>query len=118
MHSLLGSVLWLLVVLAAIPVSLWLLKRSPLGAGLGAQGTAHLQTVSSLMLGNGQRLVTVEVREGTARRWLVLGVTPHSITPVHTMDAPPTPEPGPGRTGGEPGFAGLLQRLRAPGSHE
>ena len=39
-----GSLLWLLVVLAAIPLTLWAIKRTPLGQG-GAAGTARTVAV-------------------------------------------------------------------------
>ncbi len=42
--------------------------------------------------------MTIEVGQGADRRWLVLGVTPGSITTLHTMapqaDMPAAPQPG------------------------
>lgn len=114
MHSLLASVLWLLVILAAIPVSLWLLKRSPVGASLSGQ-QGHLHIISSLALGAGQRLVTVEVREGEDRRWLVLGVTAQNIQTVHSMTAPPLAASD--SSAQAKGFGGLMQHLRST-SHD
>lgn len=83
------GLLWFVVVLAVIPTALWLLKRSGV-AGVGAGGQGGLpRLVGSLSLGAQQRLVTVEVGEGQARRWLVLGVTAQSISTLHTLDEPP-----------------------------
>jgi flagellar protein FliO/FliZ len=84
------SVLWSIAVVAMIPLVLWLLKRSPLGASLGTApgASAPVRAVASLAIGTQQRIVTVEVGEGEARRWLVLGVTAQQITPLHTLDAP------------------------------
>jgi flagellar protein FliO/FliZ len=66
--------------------------------------------VATLPLSANQRVVTLEVGQGEARRWLVLGVTPQSITTLHTMaplaDAPASIEPV------APPFAQLLGRLR------
>jgi flagellar protein FliO/FliZ len=70
------------IVIALIPLALWLLKRTPIGGA--AQGKS-MRTVGVLPLSASQRVVTVEVGEGTERRWLVLGVTAQSITALHTM---------------------------------
>jgi flagellar protein FliO/FliZ len=104
--SLLSSVLWFVAILALIPLALWLLKRTPAG-GATAQGL--MRTVAVLPLAPNQRLVTVEVGRGDARRWLVLGVTGQSIANLHEMApqddglaAPPAVAP----------FAQLLGRLQ------
>ena len=70
------------LVVALIPVALWLLKRTPLGGA--AQGQA-LKSVAVLPLSATQRIVTIEVGRGPDRQWLVLGVTPQGITTLHTM---------------------------------
>ncbi|GAB1389222.1 MAG: hypothetical protein AMXMBFR78_28920 [Rubrivivax sp.] len=100
------SLLWLALVLLAIPGSLWLLKRTPLAQG-GRPGTAR--TVAVLPLSASQRVVTVEVGHGEQRLWLVLGVTPQGISNLYTMapqDEEPLP-PSPAAT-----LNPLLQRLR------
>ena len=77
-----SSVLWFLAIVALIPITLWLLKRTP----MGSSGTNHLmRTVAILPLSPGQRIVTVEVGQGQERRWLVLGITPQHISTLHTM---------------------------------
>ncbi len=78
------SLLSFLVVLALIPAALWLLKRSPLG-GTGPGKSKSLRSVAVLPLSATQRVVTVEVGTGIDRKWLVLGVTPHQITTLHTL---------------------------------
>jgi flagellar protein FliO/FliZ len=107
------SLLWFLAILVLIPVTLWLLKRTPMG---GAAGHGVLKSIAALPLSTSQRLLTVEVGQGDERRWLVLGVTPHSITTLHTMapqaDAPAAPE---GTQPTPPGFAALLAKIR-PGA--
>ena len=101
----LSSLLWFIAILAMIPLALWLLKRTPIG-GAGAQGV--MRSVATLPLSANQRIVTVEVGQGEARRWLVLGVTAQSITTLHTLapdvDLPAAPVATP--------FATLLGRLR------
>jgi flagellar protein FliO/FliZ len=99
--------LWFAAIVVLIPLALWLLKRTPLGGG-GSGGP--LRSVAALPLSASQRVAIVEVGAGAARRWLVLGVSPQSITTLHTME--PQAEAPPGTV--EPGatFAQLLSRLR------
>lgn len=82
MDTLLTPLLWFALVVALIPLLLWLLKRSPVGGLAQARG---MRCISVLPLSGTQRVVTVEVGQGEDRRWLVLGVTPGSITTLHTM---------------------------------
>ena len=107
-----SSLLWFAAIVVLIPVALWLLKRTPVGGA--AAGAAGLRSVGALPISPTQRIVTVEVGSGDARRWLVLGVTAQNITTLHTLvpqdDAPfaglatpPFASP----------FAHLLGRLRA-----
>jgi flagellar protein FliO/FliZ len=95
------------IVVALIPLALWLLKRTPMGGA--AQGQL-MRSVAALPLSTSQRIVTVEVGSGDDRRWLVLGVTPNSISTLHTMapqwDAAPAAAIAPAA------FADLLTRLR------
>jgi flagellar protein FliO/FliZ len=76
------SLLWFIAILALIPVALWLVKRTPAG-GAAMQGA--MRTVAVLPLSPSQRIVTVEVGKGEARRWLVIGVTGQQITTLHEM---------------------------------
>jgi len=98
------------LVIALIPLVLWLLKRTPMGGA--ARGQA-MRSVAVLPLSTSQRIVTVEVGNGEERRWLVLGVTPHSISTLHTMapqgDAAPA---APTAAVAPAAFADLLARLR------
>ena len=80
--SALSSLAWFIAILALIPLALWLLKRTPMG---GASGSGVMRSVAALPLSASQRIVTVEVGQGEARCWLVLGVTAQSITTLHTM---------------------------------
>ncbi len=79
--------IWFIAIIAMIPVALWLLKRTPMGGGGANNGP--LRSIAALPLSTNQRIVTIEVGQGDARRWLVLGVTAQSITTLHTM----TPDP-------------------------
>lgn len=100
--------IWFIAIIAMIPVALWLLKRTPMG-GAGA-GQGLLRSVAALPLSTSQRIVTIEVGQGDARRWLVLGVTAQSITTLHTME--PQGELPTAPIAPVPGFAQLLSKLR------
>ncbi len=105
-----GSLLWFVAIVAAIPVALWLLKRSPMvGAHLLRTGTPR--PVATLPLGGQNKLVTVEVGQGEERLWLVLGVTPQGIRTLHTMvpQAEDTQSPPPPPAAA---FAQLLGRIK------
>ena len=107
----LSSLLWFIVVIAMIPLVLWLFKRSPAGARFGGGNTpAAMQVVANLPLAPNQRVVTVEVGQGDDRRWLVLGVTAQSITTLHTMP-PQAAQPGSGTTAVTPAVAQVAQLL-------
>jgi len=106
------SLLWFAAIIVLIPLALWLLKRTPLG---GAASGGMMRSIAALPLSTSQRILTVEVGQGDQRRWLVLGITPHSITTLHTME--------PAADGGAPippasvmsgSFAQVLGRLRGP----
>jgi flagellar protein FliO/FliZ len=106
------SLLWFAAIIVMIPLALWLLKRTPLG---GAASGGMMRSIAALPLSTSQRILTVEVGQGDQRRWLVLGITPHSITTLHTME--------PAADGGAQiapasvmsgSFAQVLGRLRSP----
>ena len=111
-----SALFWFFAILVMIPLVLWLVKRSPMGARLAA---GPMRSVAVLPLSASQKLVTVEVGSGDERRWLVLGVTPGSINMLYTLSpeeavlgagvqmALPTPASG---------FAQLLTRMKQGGS--
>ncbi|WP_420912849.1 flagellar biosynthetic protein FliO [Chimaeribacter coloradensis] len=73
----LGGIL-LLILLAG-----WVVKR--LGFAPQRRNSALLKVTASCQVGQRERVVVVEVDN----TWLVLGVTPTQITPLHTLSAPP-----------------------------
>ncbi len=108
----LTSLLWFLAIIAVIPLALWLLKRTPMG---GASSGGLMRHVAVLPLSASQRVVTVEVGQGDARRWLVLGVTPNSITTLHSMEPQADASAVSTIAGATPalqGFAQMLGKLR------
>ncbi|OYT99822.1 MAG: flagellar biogenesis protein [Burkholderiales bacterium PBB1] len=107
-----SSLLWFAAIIVMIPLALWLLKRTPLG---GAASGGMMRSIAALPLSASQRILTVEVGQGDQRRWLVLGVTPHSITTLHTMEpAVDTAAPIASAGGVAGSFAQVLGRLRGP----
>ena len=104
------SLLWFIAILALIPLALWLFKRT--GAG-GAAAQGLMRTVAVLPLAPNQRLVTVEVGRGEARRWLVLGITAQQIATLHEMAPQDEDSSLPSASAAAP-FAQLLQRLQPP----
>ena len=110
MDSFVGPLLSLVFVLGLIPLALWLVRRTPMGGAGSARGG---RTIGVLPLSGSQRVVTVEVGQGSERRWLVLGVTPSSITTLHVMTPQDeAPAPGAPSAGPAPAFGDLLARLR------
>lgn len=110
------SLLWFVVVLALIPLALWLLRRSGLAGAASGPASAGPRLTGSLMLGPQQRVVTVEVGEGAERRWLVLGVTAQQITTLHTLSQPPQAATTAGTSNGRAAGrqAGAGQAVSAP----
>ena len=76
--SVLQVVLSLLLVLAAVVLVGWLLKR----INLPHQGAGNaLKVVSGIAVGQRERIVLVEVND----TWLVVGVAPGQVNALHTM---------------------------------
>ena len=107
-----SALFWFFAILVLIPLVLWLVKRSPVGARMAA---GPIRSVAVLPLSASQRLVTVEVGSGDERRWLVLGVTPGSINMLYTL-SPGDMVLGAGVQMALPtaasGFAQLLSRMK------
>src|SRR5487761_2303014 len=94
--SILQIMFSLLLVLAAIVLVAWVLKRM----NVTRQGTGnYLKVIGGVAVGQRERVVLVEI-ENT---WLVIGVGPGQIRALHTMpksgvpgtDIPNTPQPIP-----------------------
>lgn len=89
----------LLLVLALIPVALWLLKR--IGPMQNAP-VAGLRVVAQLPLGPRERVVVLEAGD----RWLLLGVTAAQIQRIGTLPKGELPVDA-------PSFKALLQRAKS-----
>jgi len=100
----------LLLVLAAIALVGWLLKRvntTKLGSG------NLLRVLGSVAIGQRERIVLVEVND----TWLVVGVGPGQIRNLHTLPKQESPDPEdtpPGPRPSETKFAKLLSAVLHP----
>ena len=75
-------VIALVIVIAAIAGSAWLMRRfGPTQMGPGGA----MRVIGGVMIGPRERLVLVEVND----TWLVIGVAPGHVSPVHSMPRPP-----------------------------
>ena len=100
MTSALGSFAVLLLVIAAIPLVLWLVKRI---SQLPASGGGPLSLAASLAVGPRERIAVVKVED----RWLVIGITAGSINTLAELSSAPTLS-----TQGKATFADMLARLK------
>ncbi len=91
MNQALISVVVFVALLALLPFAVkWLQQRQ---SGMGATQPAASKLISVLAVGPQQRVVTVEVGPAGSRTWLVLGVTPQSITTLHATAPGSSPQP-------------------------
>ncbi len=93
------SIALLLLGLALLPSGIkWLQRR--VGIHTAASASSALRIVSSLAVGVHQRIVTVEVGPDGQKTWLILGISPQTITCLHTvaMEAGPRPPVQPVQT--------------------
>ncbi len=112
----LNALLWFVAVLALIPLALWLLRRSPWGAGLAGGRSGPVagapKPVAVLALSPQHKLVTVEVGQGDDRLWLVLGMGPQGLRTLHTMNPGKLPASNAGALP-QAAFTQLLNRMRS-----
>ncbi len=102
MGALFQGLLGLVIVLAALAVFFWFLRRFSPGQ-TGAQGV--VKVVGGVMLGPRERLLVVEVGE----TWLLLGVGGGQVNALHTLPRPPGHVPP--APGAPAGFADKLKDL-------
>lgn len=97
--SVLQVIFSLLLVLAAVAVVAWILKRINLpqhGAG------SLIKVISGVAVGQRERIVLVEVND----TWLVVGVAPGQVRTLHSMPKADLPIP---QTETPPGMDGKFQ---------
>ncbi|NLD67286.1 MAG: flagellar biosynthetic protein FliO [Limnobacter sp.] len=86
MQSIWSSLAVFVLILAAIPLSAWLLRRSQ---GLRS-GAAALNVHCAVAVGTRERIAIVRAD----RKWLVVGVTSQSISLLAELDEAPAELPG------------------------
>ncbi|MCX7172476.1 MAG: flagellar biosynthetic protein FliO [Proteobacteria bacterium] len=101
--NILQVILSLIVVVALLFASLYVLKRlsAPRGAAAGL-----LRVIAATAVGSRERVVVVEI----ADTWLVLGVTPGSVTPLHQLPRRTLPSVDETSLAGKD-FAGWLKQV-------
>jgi flagellar protein FliO/FliZ len=77
----------LLGVVLMLPWAAGWVKRRGWGGLKPSNQPVHV--VSVLAVGPQQKVVTVEIALGPHKKWLVLGVTPQSVTKLDSLDQPP-----------------------------
>jgi flagellar protein FliO/FliZ len=85
--AVLRVVIGLVLVVAVILALAWMARRT--GFVPRPDGTA-LRLVAKLALGPRSSIAVVQVQD----TWIVVGLTPNSITPLHTLPAQPSGDPG------------------------
>ena len=100
MTSALGSLAVLLLVIAAIPLVLWLVKRL---SQLPSTGSGPLTLAATLAVGPRERIAVIKVEE----RWLLVGITAGSINTLAELASAPNLE-----TTARVPFADILTRFK------
>ena len=86
----------LLLVLAAVALVAWIMKR----INLPQHGAASLlKVISGVAVGQRERIVLVEIND----TWLVVGVAPGQVRTLHTMEKGELPAPAAGSFGNADG---------------
>lgn len=95
-------ILALVLVIAAIAGSAWLMRRfGPTQMGPGSA----MRVLGGVMIGQRERLVLVEVGD----TWLIVGVAPGQVAAVHTMPRPLHTEQAAQSFANQPGFGDWLK---------
>ena len=85
--ALLQMLLSLLLIIALLFAGAWLLRR--LNGGVSFGQTGPLRIVGGLMISPRERIVLIEVADS----WLVVGIVPGQIKPLHTLPKGDLPAP-------------------------
>jgi flagellar protein FliO/FliZ len=102
--SVLQVILSLLLVLAAVVLVGWILKR----INLPQQSAGNvLKVISGVAVGQRERVVLVEVND----TWLVIGVAPGQVNALHSMPKGSLPSASRTATGDDNKFQGWLKQM-------
>lgn len=76
--------------IACLPMAVkWFQQRTRVA---GRENMEQSRIISTVAVGPHQRVVTVEIGPESARVWLTLGVTPQSVSCLHTTSALVSPQ--------------------------
>lgn len=97
---------WLVVVVAVIVASAWLLRRV---GGQHFAGGSNMRVLSTLAVGSRDRIALVQV----GQQQLLIGVSPGRINTLHVFDEPviSDSDSGPGRPSSGGDFGSRLQSM-------
>jgi flagellar protein FliO/FliZ len=102
--SVLQVILSLMLVLAAVFIVGWILKR----VNLPQQGAGNaLKVISGVAVGQRERIVLVEVND----TWLVVGVAPGQVSALHTLPKGVLPSAANPASGDDNKFQGWLKQM-------
>jgi flagellar protein FliO/FliZ len=102
--SVLQVILSLLLVLTAVAVVAWVLKR----INLPPQNSANaLKIISSIAVGQRERVVLMEIND----TWLIVGVAPGQVNALHTMPKEALPSTSKNESGDNNKFHAWLKQV-------
>lgn len=102
-----SSLLALFLMIGALAALPWVLRRwQQRQQGLHGADSVSTKVLSAVAIGPGQRVVTVEVGQGTEKTRLVLGVTAQHIQCLHVLGRPATAQPA------AASFAGVMAQVQ------
>ncbi len=102
--SVLQVIVSLLLVLAAVVMVAWVLKRINLPQ---QGGTNALKVISGVAVGQRERVVLVEVND----TWLVVGVAPGQVNALHSMPKGSIPNTAQSSNGIDTNFQSWLKKM-------
>lgn len=107
-----SSLLALFLMISALAALPWVLRRwQQRQQGLHGADSVSTKVLSAVAIGPGQRVVTVEVGQGTEKTRLVLGVTAQHIQCLHVLGQPATAQPATAQPAAA-SFAGVMAQVQ------
>lgn len=104
MSSTWPSLVALALIVAGLPLAAWLMRRRP---GALAGRSSALAIVAAVPVGVRERIALVRAD----RKWLVVGITGHTITTLAELDEPPAGIDPDSTSTGATGFGEVLRSL-------
>ena len=108
-ESLVQVALWLAVVIAAILLCAWLLRRF---GGMTTGGSGVIRVLTAISLGSRDRIALIQAGD----KQILLGISPGRINTLHVFDEPVLPDAAANTPSGQTEFARKLQELLGKGA--